>query len=387
MTRFGDGLSHGPDLRRAAEEATAAALSALGGAVPDLLCVFVSGGEPDEQAAAAERAQQLGGARATLGCSAGGVLAGGRGLEGEGAVSVFVAVLPDVVLRTFHLEVLRADAGAAVVGLPETQEGDVAVLLTDPYSFPADGFMTQVNRAVPGVPVVGGMASGARGPGSTRLHLDGRTVDRGAVGLLLRGAQVTALVSQGCRPVGPPMTVTESAGNVLRSLAGTPALQKVQQVLADLPPQEQALASAGLHLGIAADEYAEDQDFLVRGLLGSEPESGGLVVGDLVGVGQTVRLQVRDADTASAGLRRLLAGHRASVDDVAAGGALLFSCNGRGAHLFGGSYGGADHDPAAVRDVLGATGVGGFFADGELGPVAGRNHLHGFTASMLVFPA
>ena len=387
MARFGDGLACGPDLVRAAERAVELALAPLAGRMPDLLCVFTSGTDPDEVAAAAERAGALAGAASTVGCSAGGVLAGTRGVEGQSAVSVLAAVLPDARLRAFHLEVLRADAGAAVVGLPETESGDVAILLADPWSFPADGFAAQASTALPGVLLVGGLAAGAHGPGSTRMLVDGRTVDRGAVGVVLRGAAATPLVSQGCRPVGPAMTVTAAAGNVLRGLAGEPALEKVQQVLRELPPHDQALASAGLQIGIAADEYAEDHDFLVRGLLGTETETGGLVVGDLVEVGQTVRLQVRDADAADAGLRSLLASHRQRTADAPSGGALLFSCNGRGAALFGPSYGGADHDARLVQAGLGAQGVAGFFAGGEIGPVAGRNHLHGFTASLLAFPA
>lgn len=382
MARFGDGLATGEDLLAAADSAVEQALTTLGGRVPDLLCVFISGGSADDVDEAFRRAVQRSAALASVGCSAAGVIAGGRGIEGSAAVSVFAAVLPDVRVRSFHLEVMRADAGAAVVGMPELDEDDIAVLLADPYSFPADGFLTQANLALPGLPVVGGLASGLHGPGSTRLLVDGRVVDRGAVGVLLKGSGVRTLVSQGCRAVGPPMTITAAAGNVIRSLAGDPAVQRIEQVLKELPPADQALASRGLHVGIARDEYAEEPDFLVRSILGTEPESGGLVVGDMVEVGQTVRLQVRDAEAADADLRALLAGYRRDTRDAPAGGALVFSCNGRGAALFGS----ADHDPALVRQELAALGVAGFFAAGELGPVAGRNHLHGFTASVLAFP-
>jgi small ligand-binding sensory domain FIST len=182
------------------------------------------------------------------------------------------------------------------------------------------------------------------------------------------------------------MTVTESAGNVLRGLAGMRALDKLEQVLSELPPQDQALASSGLQIGIATDEYADDVDYVVRAVLGVERETGGIVVGDLVPVGRTVRLQVRDADAADADLRALLARHRAVTRDRPVGGALLFSCNGRGAGLFGASHGGADHDPALVRSELATQGLAGFFAAGELGPVGGHNALHGFTASLLAFP-
>ncbi|MGB8651878.1 MAG: FIST N-terminal domain-containing protein [Mycobacteriales bacterium] len=379
MGRYGDGIGVGTDLVRAVETAVAAALAPLGGRVPDLAAVFVSGPDPDE---AGERALALTGAVATLGCSAGGVIGGGRGVEELSAVSVWVGVLPGATLRTFHLEVMPAEAGAAVVGLPERDEAgdEVAVLLADPYSFPVDGFVARASGALPGLPFVGGLAHGPSGPGSTRLWVDGRTVDRGAVGVLLSGASARPVVAQGCRAVGPAMTVTAARGNVLLGLAGMPALDKVRAVLAELPPPDQALASSGLHLGLAADEYADDHDYLVRSIVGTEGD--GLVVGDLLEVGQTVRLQVRDADTADQDLRSALS--RPGGDPGSA--ALLFSCNGRGSHLFGPSYGGASHDVTVVRQGLAADAVAGFFAGGEIGPVAGRSHLHGFTASLLVFP-
>jgi small ligand-binding sensory domain FIST len=382
MGRFGDGLGVSGDLVAAAEQAVAAALAPLSGRTPDLAVVFVAGSDPDLLAAAGERACALTGAVATLGCSAGGVIGGGRGVEDVSAVSVWAGVLPGASLRTFHLEVMPADGQAAVIGLPEREPAsdEVAVLLADPYSFPVDGFVSRAATALAGLPFVGGVAHGPAGAGSTRLWVDGRTVERGAVGVLVSGASTRALVSQGCRPVGPAMTVTSCAGNVVQGLAGQPALDKVREVVAELPPPEQALASAGLQLGIAADEYAEDHEYLVRSILGTDGD--GLVVGDLVEVGQTVRLQVRDADAADHDLRAALARNPGQPGS----GALLFSCTGRGSGLFGPSYGGAGHDGDLVRSVLAADAVAGFFAGGEIGPVAGRSHLHGFTASVLVFP-
>jgi len=379
MGRFGDGIGISADLVEAAERAVAAALAPLHGRRPDLALVFVAG---DDTAAAGERALALTGAVATLGCSAEGVLGAGTGVEGVSAVSVWVGVLPGASLRTFHLEVMPSEGRAAVIGLPEvSSRGDeLAILLADPYSFPVDGFVAQAADALPGLPFVGGVAHGPAGPGSTCLWVDGRTVDRGAVGVLVEGASARPLVSQGCRPVGPPMTITAAAGNRIVGLAGLPAFEKVRQVLSSLPVPEQAMASAGLHLGIAADEYAEDHDFLVRGILGAEGES--LVVGGLVEAGQTVQLQVRDSEAADGDLRAALA----RCPGQPGSGALLFSCNGRGSALFGPSFGGASHDVVAVRDGLAADAVAGFFAGGEIGPVAGRSHLHGFTASMVIFP-
>lgn len=380
--RCGDGLAVDTDLTHAAESASRQALEPLGGQRPDLVCAFVCGDDPAQVAAAGQRVAAVTGAPATLGCSAGGVIGAGRAVEAASAVSVWAAVLPETVVRTFHLEVLRADSGPAVVGMPP-RRGDesVGILLTDPYSFPADGVVERLNDTMVGLPFVGGVASGATRPGQTRLFLDGRVVDRGAVGALLCGPlRVSSVVSQGCRPVGPAMTVTRAAGNVLLELAGTSAVGKVRSVLAGLDPQDQALASRGLHIGVAMDEYAEEHDlgdFLIRAVLGAD-ERGGVVVGDVVEVGRTVRLQVRDADSADADLRRLL-DRSVRAQGGRTEGALVFSCNGRGTHLFPL----ADHDVLVVRERLRTTAAAGFFAGGEIGPVGGRNHLHGFTASVL----
>jgi small ligand-binding sensory domain FIST len=218
------------------------------------------------------------------------------------------------------------------------------------------------------------------------LLLDGQSLDRGAVGVVLSGpVGARTLVSQGCRPVGPAMTVTASDGNVLLELAGVPARRKLEAILADLDPSDQALASRGLQIGIAIDEYAEDHDqgdFLVRGIAGLDEHRDGLVVGDLVPVGRTVRFQLRDATTADAELRESLQRFRSSSSLDTVEGALVFSCNGRGAALFAS----ADHDVDVVREGLAASaGVAGFFAAGEIGPVGGRNHVHGLTAAIVAF--
>ena len=386
--RCGDGLAVDANLVHAAERAVADALVAMDDIVPDLAVIFACGPEPDDVTSALTRAAELSGARTVLGCNAPGVIGAGQGIELTSSVSVWLGRLPGVTVRSFHLEVLRTSEAIAVVGMPPVATTDtesdrtVAVLFADPYSFPVDAFVAQSHDALPGLPIIGGNASGLRGAGSTRLLVDGVVHDRGAVGVLLGGALAQrTIVSQGCRPVGPTMTVTAAEGNVIRGLAGLPALRKLEQVVADLPPQEQAMVSAGVQVGVARDEYADEHrlgDFLVRGVVGADPDGKSLVIGDVVEVGQTVQLQVRDAESADKDLVASLAAVH-GAGEVA--GALLFSCTGRGSALFGDAH----HDVRAVRDGLTTGAVAGFFAAGEIGPVAGRTHLHSFTACVLAF--
>ncbi|WP_433333755.1 FIST signal transduction protein [Spirillospora sp. CA-294931] len=382
MARFGDGLAVGPDLAGAARTAVEQALAPLD-APPDLLCLFVSADDPDAVEDAANEAARVSGARVLLGCSASGVIGAGRGVEETTAVSAWAAVLPGARLEPFRLETLKAEERLIVVGMPESRDDDVvALLLADPYSFPVDAFVERSADSLPGLPLVGGMAAG-RGPGSARLMVDGEVVDSGAVGVVIGGAVVAAtVVSQGARPIGPDMVVTKADENVLYELAGTPALDKLEQVVLGLPEEDQELAGHGLLIGVAMDEYAEEHehgDFLVRGVVGADTDSGAIAIGDVVEVGRTVRFQVRDAGAAEDDLSALL--DRFDLGPVE--GALLFSCNGRGRAMFPDS----DHDARMLERAFNGAGVGGFFAAGEIGPVSGRNHVHGFTASILAFGA
>ncbi|MFE9104000.1 FIST signal transduction protein [Actinomadura geliboluensis] len=385
MARFGDGLALGPDLSSAAASAVEQALAPLS-AAPDLVCVFVTGDDPDEIEAAVVAAEQAAGPTMLLGCSASGVIGAGRGVEERGAVSAWAAVLPGARLDAFRLETLKADDRLVVVGMPEGQDDDVVgVLLADPYSFPVDAFVERSDEALPGLPLVGGLAEGGGpgdgGQGDARLFVGGEVYRDGAVGVVIGGSVAAAtVVSQGARPIGPDMVVTKAEENVLYELAGVPALEKLEQIVLGLPEEEQELAGRGLLIGVAMDEYADEHehgDFLVRGVVGADPDSGAIAIGDVVDVGRTVRFQVRDAGAAEEDLAALL--ERFDLTPVE--GALLFSCNGRGQAMFPDS----DHDAKVLDRAFGPAGVGGFFAAGEIGPVSGRNHVHGFTASILAF--
>ncbi len=384
--RFGAGFAavgtlSAPDHAAATRAAVASALEGLN-QPPDLLAVFASGESVDDLDVVGPLAQEVSGAAHVIGCSAAGVCGAGQAVLGEPGVSAWAAVLPDVAMRVFHLEVMRSADGLAIVGLPQGRDSERAALLfADPFSFPVVSFVERSAEALPGVVLAGGLAGGAGvspGAGSTRLYLDGRSVERGAVGMLFAGAPGQVVVSQGCRPVGPEMVVTRVDGNVVLELAGAPALRKLREVLAGLTPQEQLSFGGGPQLGVAMDEYRDEHDigdYLIRAVIGIDEGREALAIGDVVEVGRTVRFQLRDADAARADLRlRLGAAHDAQ-------GALLISCNGRGPGMFGS----AESDVTLVAECLGGIPVAGLFAGGEIGPVGGHNWLHSFTASVLAF--
>lgn len=276
-------------------------------------------------------------------------------------------------------------------------EPQALLLLADPFSFDVESFYEVVEARWPGLPVVGGNASAARGPGGNRLVLDAAVSTDGAVGALIGpGARIDVVVSQGCRPIGHPYVVTKAERNVVYELGGMPALERLITMAQDgMPEEDVRLINAGLHLGTVVDEHKVDferGDFLVRNVLGADRSVGAIAVGDVVEVGSTVQFHVRDAATADEDLHAALLG-RGSKGALAglrsegalagrgdADGALMFTCNGRGRRLFGVP----DHDADVFDEEVGSP-LAGFFAAGEFGPVGRRNFVHGFTASIALF--
>ena len=382
MNRAAAGLAFDDAGADSFAEAAGRAALGLGGAAADVALVFAGA----SNLAHAEEGLALVGerlkARALVGCGAQGVVASGRELE-SGGVAVWAASLPDASVESFHLEAFAAGGGLSVSGMPDLGGAGAVIMLVDPYSFPVEPLLAQLGVDHPGLPVVGGIASAGAVPGEGVLLRDGEVLGGGAVGVALAGVDVRPCVSQGARPIGPEMVITAAEGNVVHELASKPALERLKEAIGELDPLEQALAAQGLLLGIVIDENQPEYgrgDYLIRGLVGVDEGEQTVTVGERVRVGQTVRMQVRDGSSADEDLRAALE-HEAGRLDGPPAGALLFTCNGRGSHMFGLP----DHDASLVSEAFGGAPAAGFFCAGEIGPVGDRNFLHGFTATLAVF--
>jgi small ligand-binding sensory domain FIST len=386
--RFAAALSTIPDSARAADDVCQRALESLQGR-PDLAVLFVSGDHVNAARQLAAQVCKRLETEALIGCSGESIVGEVQEIERRPAVSLWVARLPQVGIRMMHLLLERTSDGASIVGWHESLEQqwpDAATMLVlgDPFSFPADVMLQRLNEDRPGLQVVGGMASTASAPGENRLFFGSDALDQGAIAVILDGdVRVRTVVSQGCRPIGKHFVVTRSEGNVIYELGGKPALLQLKSIFDTLPTSEQQLVQTGLHVGRVVNEYQdqfEQGDFLVRNVMGIDPNDGSIAVGDFFRPGQTVQFHVRDQKSADSEMRSLLAQVR---DDPLAkpGGGLLFTCNGRGTRLFPEP----DHDASVIGETLGRIPVAGFFAAGELGPIGGKNFMHGFTASIALF--
>jgi len=380
-----------PDFASAVHEATKAVARQLSGAVADLTFVFISHAHRSHFPELAEQIHAAAPTRCLLGCSGEAVIEGRQEIESGPALAVWSAVLPGAELMPFQLDFERTPDGILCTGVPDWSDTNpqhfrAVFVLGEPYSSAPTSIIDRLQEDLSGVPVIGGMASGASSPGENALFFQRNLVPTGAVAVAVRGGPaIRTLVSQGCRPIGAPFVITRAEENVVAELGGRPALERLQEVYEQLSGRDRELLSEGVHLGLAIDEYKEhlsQGDFLIANVLGARRDTGAIAVGNLVRTGQTVQFHVRDAASADEDLRSLLLRHRVNRSFRSAA-ALLFTCNGRGTRLFSVP----DHDATAVQDELGPLPLAGFFANGELGPVGGRNFIHGFTASLALFDA
>ena len=374
-------------LARDLESAAAAAIGQLTAAPgmrrPDLVVAFVSAA----YGAAMDRLPQildpwLGGGL-LFGCNAGGLIGGGSEEEEEPGIALLAGRLGDVTLTALHLE------QATLPPLSTTREiwwrlldlkpesGASFLLLTDPATIDAEACARGLDRAFPGATVVGGLASGSQEPGAARLFANRDVHRSGGLLLALTGnVVIDPVIAQGCRAIGEPLFVTACEGNLLHELDGRRPRELLAALYASLDEADRERFGDSLCIGLALPgprQTVGTGEFLIRNVLGLDPESGALWVGARLARNAVVQFHLRDGDAASHELSSRLS---AAVDPRAPpAAALLFACVARGRSMFGVP----GHDSAALHRIVDVP-ITGMFCAGEIAPVQGATFLHGFSS-------
>jgi small ligand-binding sensory domain FIST len=366
-------------------EATDAVVSDLRAHLPDVdvVLAFATADHREQFSDLVERLWLELDPQAMIGCAAEGVIGGDREIERSPGIAVLAGQLPEARVHPIHIPTRE---WRDLLSVPEElcerlglgDQTRVVVGIGDPWTCPLNQLMQAMDTLAPHAPLVGGMASAARAQGENLLVRNDQVTDQGFVGLSLSGAiDVQTVVSQGARPIGRPLVITRARDNIIEQLGGRNAMEVLREIILALPQHEQELLQHGLLIGRAISEYRESfgrGDFLVRNITGADQQSGAIALADYVRVGQTIQFHVRDSASADEDLRLMLES-AASKGPPAAG--LLFSCNGRGTRMFNSP----NHDIGVSNRAIPATPLAGFFAAGEIGPVGGRNFIHGHTAS------
>ena len=310
-----------------------------------------------------------------MGCTAGGRIHGPNEIENGSGCSILT-------LACDVGEPLALDAGNfhSFSHRAAPFSPNAWVLLANPFIFPSEEWLQELNVKFPGVPCLGGLASGGE-EDDVNVFFNGRVVD--AVALPVTGkTAIISVLSQGCRPIGEPLTVTRAENNVIYALGGNPAYRALESAFETLSDFEKSHARGNLFAGLAGNEYLDDfksGDFLIRNIIGADPDTGAVVIGGIPRIGQTLQYQLRDKNVADADLDRALG--EAPLGGARPFAALLFSCLGRGSKFFGGP----NHDAARLSAAVGEKPSAGFFCNGEIGPVGGRNAIHGHTAAAAIW--
>jgi small ligand-binding sensory domain FIST len=325
-----------------------------------------------------------------VGCSGTGLIVGDEEMESASGIVLGLYHLPGAELKAFHFtqsQIEEADSAVywqVQTGIkPSRTNGWLA--FHDPFHMEADSWMRSWNEAYAPVPTFGGAASGIISEQLTQVYLNGEVFEEGVVAISVGGeVTLSGVVSQGCTPIGEPWTLTRVEHNLIHQIANRPAYTVLAETFQKLPPADQQKARGNLLIGLVVNEYLEDfhrGDFLVRPLIGGDPNSGVLAVGALPRAGQTMQFQRRDAAAASEDMNELLARAKIDSGDGHIYGGCLCCCNGRGKNLFGVP----NHDASLIQKQLGPIGLAGFFCNGEIGPVGEKSFLHGFSAALALF--
>ena len=384
-------LSTQNNIEACVDESVEAILSQMDGKSVDLTIIFVSPQFKDKYEEIPKLIRDRISSKHFLGCSGGGIIGGGKEAEQQAAFSMTCANLPDVEIKGIHTDTMKLpdqDTAPSVwrewLGV-DVEKNPSFIFLADPFSFQGEEFLAGVDFAYPNSSKVGGLASGAQAQGGNALYLDDKIYNNGLIGLALSGnIGMDTIVAQGCRPIGEPVKVSKCDGTLLTGMDGQPPLELLQSVYEGLDENDKSLVQTSLFLGIEMDPLKDNPqqgDFLIRNIMGVEREVGGIQVGTLLREGQLVQFHLRDKAMSAEDLKLMLTRYKANKNFKNTSGALLFSCLGRGQYL----YGKPNHDADMFRDHIGDIPLGGFFCNGEIGPVGKTTFLHGYTSSFGIF--
>lgn len=401
--QWANALSTCPSLEAAVAEVVERAQKSLT-ASPDLALVFISSAYASEYSRLMPLLRERLSVPVLIGCGGSGIIGmnsqgEAQEIEGEPALSLSLAHLPDVKVQAFHIPSDRLpdldsppNAWIELIGVPPQEQPDY-VLLADPFSGIND-LLQGLDFAYPGSIKVGGLTSGGVTGAQNGLFCNYKLYREGTVGVALSGnIVVETIVAQGCRPIGETYQVTACERNILLELAAQDSIEKtmgevesrrpleiLRDLIQNLSEEDRQLAQHSLFVGVARDEFKQKLghgDFLIRNLLGVDPRVGAIAIGDRVRPGQRIQFHLRDARTSEEDLELLLQRYqRDGLHSTEVAGALMFSCLGRGEGL----YGKPDFDSQLFRRYLNQVQLGGFFCNGEIGPVGGSTFLHGYTS-------
>ncbi|MDH4259153.1 MAG: FIST C-terminal domain-containing protein [Gammaproteobacteria bacterium] len=381
--KWASAIGLGRDLDSAVAEALEQLTTESGMKRPELAIAFVSAAYDSALDRLPQMLAAWLGEGLLIGCNAGGLIGGGTEVEDEPGIALLAGRLGDASLTALHLEqatlpplTTSRETWWRLLDLGPASAASF-LLLTDPATIDTEACARGIDRAFPGATVVGGLASGASEPGAVRLFANREIHRSGGLLLALTGnVVIDPVIAQGCRAIGEPLFVTACDGNLLHELDGRRPRELLAALFSSLDEADRDRFGDSLCIGLALpgpQQPVRTGEFLIRNVLGLDPDSGALWIGARLVRNAVVQFHLRDGDAASRELAmRLGDALDGRVSPVAA---LLFTCAARGRGMFGNT----GHDSGALRRKVNIP-VAGMFSAGEIGPLQGATFLHSFSS-------
>jgi len=388
MILAGVGLSEERRSADAAAAAASAAIEPLAGRRPDWCVAFVTGDHAGRMPSLLAALANAAGTPYVAGCSAAGVMAGAREVEGGSAVAV-LAVASDTIRGTPFLFHDDGDhgltAGTRIGQRLSTSRGtdDLVLLWPDPLQIRPDRLLQGIGAALGPICAAGGAASIA-GTAEDTFQFSGTQLAVGAIaGMRLSGDfRYQVAVSQGCRPLCEPLLVTRSHENLILEIEGKPALDALrEQVAAELADVSGMVGQ--LFVGLLPDLESgavRPGEYLVRNIVAADPDTGVLGIADAVEEGQRILFARREPTSAREELAAAIERVRPSRTGLDYRFGLYFNCVARGRSL----YGKENVDSALLAAGLPEVPLLGFFSNAELAPLRGVNHLFTYSGVLVL---
>jgi small ligand-binding sensory domain FIST len=382
MLRAGVGQSSNPTTERAAEEAARAAMDRAGVAAADLVLVFFTVEHLPSWQKLVAALRRIARTDEIVGSSGAGVLAIDGEIEGGAGVAVLVLASDEARARSFVCHPLRGreiEAGAEIARSLDAGEESLLVAFPDSYNVEPRALLRGLEEAAGFVPLVGAGSSENGTQGKTfQLYRD-NLVTNSVAGFSLAGAFRSSIgITQGCQPVGSPMTITRAEGNLIFEIDGRPAFDVFAGILKGPLKDNLGRALAYVFAGLPVEPRRNSVgpgDYLVRNIVSVDPEKGILAVAEEIFEGERMLFTLRDGERARADLSQMVRRQAESLGGKKPRLGFYFNCCARGRSL----YGIDGIDTAYIRQALGDFPLIGLFGGFELGPLGGKNHLFAYT--------
>jgi len=295
-----------------------------------------------------------------------GILATGAEYEDTPAISL---LLTDFPTERFHL-----------FDWPEhplpPAPADSGLRLAVVHGDPRNGRLPELIARLPEELGHGYLVGGITSSSQHYYQIANGVVEGGLSGVILEEPEVVTGLTQGVSPLGPVRTLTDVDQHMAITIDGRPALDVFKEDIGEVLARDIDRAAGYIFAGFPV-AGSDTGDYLVRNIIGIDPENGLLAIGDHLQAGRPIMFCRRDGKSAREDMDRMLADVQSRLKGRTPRGGLYFSCLGRGRHLFGES----GQEMAILRDALGDVPLTGFYAAGE---IAGQR-LYGYTGVLTLF--